>query len=330
MVEQSLLEKYRQRQQDNARRSNTSDLWANIDDGDNFFRILRSAPDGGFYVEAAYHNNLKLLGVDADKGKGCYCRKSFDKKLKCPVCDLLEEMKKSEDPQEVKIAKDCKAKRKCVSWAFKLKSPQDVEPEDPTPRILTYGATVESQLLTYFLDPDYGDFTDPETGRNITITKTGKELNTEYSVRPRPKVSGFAFDPSNLASIESTIPPRSYTDMCEMLGQEPQEGYSEEHKPEPAKKTATPAAATLPKPVAKAATPPAKKATVPASKPKPAPAPEPEPEEPPVEGGEEEGGEEDTSKPSCFGDGETFNPRSDECKACPHMKPCKDIFLGIG
>lgn len=346
MASESLLEKYRRRQEENSRRSGGQDIWANIEDGDNFFRILQSDKEGGFYVEALYHNNLKLIGVPQEKGKGCYCRKSFDRKAKCPICDFVDSLLKSEDPKEVEVGKKVRAKKKLCAWVFKLKSPQDVEPEDDKPRIMTFGQTVESQLLTYFLDPDYGDFTDPKTGRNITITRTGKDLNTEYSVRPRPKTSAFSFqwDKNGPPSIPDAIPPRSYNDMCEMLGQEPEEGADETPAPPPAKTPPAPPKAQPPKPAPKATPPPEpeeneggeddtppppppKKPPVATTvkKPAPAPKPAPEPETPPEE---TEGG--DTGKPACYGDGETFNPRSDECKACPHMKPCKDIFLGIG
>jgi hypothetical protein len=355
MATEALLAKYRQRQAEASRRQGSKDIWTNIDPGDNFFRILKSAPDGGFYVSALYHNRLQLLGVPADMGKGCYCRKSFDSKAKCPICELVERLAASGDPQDAEVAKACKAKVKLCSWAFKLKSPQDTEPEEAKPRILTYPPSVESQLLTYFLDPDYGDFTDPKTGRNITISKTGTGLGTEYSVRPRPKASAFAFDASQLPSIAETIPPRSYEEMCRMLGQEPEEGEealapapaptpapTPKHEPEPAPpQKAKPVVTTtkVPAPAPVAAKPAPKPPITPKPVAKAAPLPlEPEPEEePPTEEAEpsdtppvDDAITPDDSKPACFGDGDTFNPRSDVCKACPYMQPCKNIFLGIG
>ena len=34
-------------------------------------------------------------------------------------------------------------------------------------------------------------------------------------------------------------------------------------------------------------------------------------------------------KPACFGDGETFSPRSAECKGCPESEECKAIFIKV-
>ena len=40
-----------------------------------------------------------------------------------------------------------------------------------------------------FGDPDYGDITDFDEGREVTIKRTGQGLNTEYNILPRPKAT---------------------------------------------------------------------------------------------------------------------------------------------
>ena len=44
-----------------------------------------------------------------------------------------------------------------------------------------FGKTVYQELLAFFADPDYGDLTDPTSGRDITVEfKTAKELGKNY------------------------------------------------------------------------------------------------------------------------------------------------------
>jgi len=56
--------------------------------------------------------------------------------------------------------------------------------ESRGPQVLATGVQIFEQLLGYFTDPGWGDFTHPKTGYNVTINRTGIGLNTEYKVRP--------------------------------------------------------------------------------------------------------------------------------------------------
>jgi hypothetical protein len=52
-------------------------------------------------------------------------------------------------------------------------------------QIFPAGREVLRQLLTYFVDPDWGDLTDPDKGYDVVIEKAGSGLQTSYTVRPR-------------------------------------------------------------------------------------------------------------------------------------------------
>ena len=61
------------------------------------------------------------------------------------------------------------------------------------------------QIIDIICDPDYGDITDFNTGRDITITKSGKGLNTEYSVLAKPKET-IATDQYSEEELDEKLP----------------------------------------------------------------------------------------------------------------------------
>jgi hypothetical protein len=56
-----------------------------------------------------------------------------------------------------------------------------------------FGKTVYQEILGYIADPDYGDITDPSSGRDITIEYTSAEdAGTSYpvtTIRVKPNVT---------------------------------------------------------------------------------------------------------------------------------------------
>ena len=65
-------------------------------------------------------------------------------------------------------------------------------------RLYSFGKTVYEELLGYIADPDYGDITDPKTGRDITLEYISKEnSDTKFaktSVKVKPKESPLSTD----------------------------------------------------------------------------------------------------------------------------------------
>jgi len=75
-------------------------------------------------------------------------------------------------------------------------------------RFWGFGKTVYQEILGYIADPDYGDITDPTSGRDLTIEyKSAEEAGTTYpttTIRVKPSTSPVSEDAERAtAFIES-------------------------------------------------------------------------------------------------------------------------------
>ena len=218
----SLADKYRAKQEALKTRGGQDydKLWATLQDGPNRVRFFPNPTDGGFYLEGGTHRNLNLLGCVDGEGKpvkAALCPTAFDPKAPCPICELLKTFKVSKDVKERGLHDKCRAKERYFSWVRILSDPsEDSIPAGENAQVLGYGSTILGDLLSYWTDPDYGDFTDPEEGRTATIEKSGTGLDTEYTTKLRPKASSF--DAPDLQPLEEVIAPRSYEELEALLG----------------------------------------------------------------------------------------------------------------
>lgn len=76
--------------------------------------------------------------------------------------------------------------------------------EDKGVRYYSFGKTVYTELLSYFADPDYGDISDPKTGRDITVEYIPKEKSdtsfAKTSVKVKPNASLLSSDANTAKS----------------------------------------------------------------------------------------------------------------------------------
>jgi len=72
-------------------------------------------------------------------------------------------------------------------------------------RFWGFGKTVYQEILGYIADPDYGDITDPTSGRDLTIEyKSAEEAGTSYpttTIRVKPSESPISEDASRATSF---------------------------------------------------------------------------------------------------------------------------------
>jgi hypothetical protein len=72
-------------------------------------------------------------------------------------------------------------------------------------RFWGFGKTVYQEILGYIADPDYGDITDPTSGRDLTIEyKSAEEAGTSYpttTIRVKPSESPISEDTSRATSF---------------------------------------------------------------------------------------------------------------------------------
>jgi hypothetical protein len=137
-------------------------------------------PDGGFFEELRWHWDV------GPERKGMLCRQSFGKR--CYLSEKIQELEASNDLEDQdegqRIAAKVHYRANVIVLGEGAKGVQVVELKRP----------MAKALVEFALDPEVGNFTDPDTGRNVSIEKTGSGLQTRYS-EPR-----IAANPSPIPS----------------------------------------------------------------------------------------------------------------------------------
>ncbi len=164
--------------ENNVGKSTTDFAFDKLADGKNIRRVL--FPKGNkdmFYSDGYVHYQCgpdkKTITCNTTKGESC------------PICQALYKLKDSDNPEDQTAYTLQKRKRRIAINVLNL------DEENPQPKVLFIGATILKGLLQLITDEDYGDITDAETGRNVTITRTGQGLNTSYSVVAKPNASAL-------------------------------------------------------------------------------------------------------------------------------------------
>ena len=181
--------------------------------GKNVRRILWPKGDSdSFYSEGFLHFNL-----GEDSNTVVTCPKTFGSKERCPICEYVEELQKSKNKDDAKLASKLKATRKIYVNTISR------DDDEETPKVLPIGVTVLKGLLEAICDPDYGDITDPDEGRDVTITRKGEGMKTEYSVLIKPKASIVSEDLSaseiedEMTDLDSLFVKKSYEELQDVL-----------------------------------------------------------------------------------------------------------------
>lgn len=184
--------------------------------GKNVRRILwPKGNSDSFYSEGFLHFNL-----GEDGNTVVTCPKTFGSKERCPICEYVEELQKSKNKEDAKLASKLKATRKIYVNAISR------DDDEETPKVLPIGVTVLKGLLEAICDPDYGDITDPDEGRDVTITRKGEGMKTEYSVLIKPKASIVSDELSaseiedEMTDLDSLFVKKSYEELQDVLNGE--------------------------------------------------------------------------------------------------------------
>lgn len=176
--------------------NNNYDKLAN---GKNLRRILFPKGDS----EECSSEGLIHFGLGEGGKTSLVCRKTKDPHAKCPVCDYIAKLQKSKDKNDKKLADALKPRKRVFYNVLDRDNPSDKKDTEEV-KILAVGTTVQKQIVAIMCDPDYGDITDFETGRDITISRTGQGLNTEYTVMPKP-LPTKASDKTDMKTLEEIM-----------------------------------------------------------------------------------------------------------------------------
>lgn len=173
------LDKVTKKSADLKKSGNYNTDYDKLEKGKNVRRVLPPKGDNDvFWSEGFLH-----FGLGSDGKKTVTCLETYGEGKKCPICQYVEELKKSKNKEDKQLVDRIRRVKRTYIAVLN----RDAEEEKPL--VLPVGQTIMKQIVDLICDPDYGDITDFEEGRDITITKSGSGLNTEYSVIAKPKTT---------------------------------------------------------------------------------------------------------------------------------------------
>lgn len=302
-----------------------------LHDGDNTVRLLPPSleymTDTVDYIAFEYKMHFQL-GSEGDR-KNEICPKSLDPKSKCPVCEVVSMLYKTEQEDDKALASKIYAKKRFIFNVI------DLENKDKGIQILEVGIKIYEAIVQFTVHPKWGDLLDLDVGRDITITKVNRKESKskfeEYSVAPDPTIASTReYLPDNfkeaIGNLQKSIPQvKTYDELKAIL-----EGGESTVDMAAVKASAPISAPTIDTPAEKAPveetrakTPP--KAPAPAVQDKVV-ASEPAsggPRTSPLKMIEKDG----QQVPYCFGD--LYAPRRAECIPCQFKVDCRTKFLEV-
>ena len=167
--------------------------------GKNRIRILPSwkGPDEEFYKEAPTHWN-----IGPEQNRSVICPKITGGK--CPVCSKANKLSQSDSAKEQSASEKLLPKTRVIFNILDLDSKEK--------NILQWSCSENQlqELLGFYIDPDYGDFTHPKKGFDVIITRKGEGLNTRYKLllaRNPSKIKGWKKMKKDLPNLDNKYKP---------------------------------------------------------------------------------------------------------------------------
>lgn len=166
-------------------------------EGKNQIRIIQTSQDGKFWADIGVHwikaeANGKPLAV-----VGC---REIIKDEQCEICDAIEQAaRQAVDDESLKIIKDWKAKKSILLVA--LVRTDDASSE--VPQIVEITPSTFTQIISCIDEYEESgvNILDPKSGHDIIIKRSGRGLDTEYTVLVAPKPSSY-----NAKSVHANLP----------------------------------------------------------------------------------------------------------------------------
>lgn len=162
--------------------------------GRNVIQILPAkSKDDEFFLEVPYHQMGKSCGF-----KQVVCSEQLNGDT-CVLCESAKNMSKKE-------AKSLRVKKK---FYLNILVNREV-------KVLSVGQFIFREILALLLDPDYGESI--LNGREIVISKSGRGLDTKYTVTARPVFEQFTKDYSDqMADLNIFAKVKSSQDILYLL-----------------------------------------------------------------------------------------------------------------
>jgi len=153
-----------------------------------------SRPEGDFYVKqlAHYKLNPNLPNIPV------VCPKTKNPKAKCPGCNKHAELKSSTNPADKAAAEQIRAKARYPMCVVPRTGPD-------AGKVMVYTApkSIVDKILGLIDNPEYDDVNNAMEGTDLTFTKTGKGMDTEYDVIASRRSTPISEDEDEVADLLS-------------------------------------------------------------------------------------------------------------------------------
>jgi hypothetical protein len=151
-------------------------MWFKANEKDTTIRMLPYPHAKDPFIEVYFHYNIgnerSLVCPDAMLGKPC------------PICEAADKFRNMGGDDNWQIAKSLFPKLRTYSPII-IK-----DDEEPVVKLWGYSKTIYNILLEHMMDPDWGDFTDEATGRDLVVKTSppGKNGNNTNFHKPEAKL----------------------------------------------------------------------------------------------------------------------------------------------
>lgn len=167
------------------------------------FRLLPGQEPGSedkdFFVKVLLHYK-----VSPSAKIPVVCPRTLDPHAECPVCVKVNALYKTGNEQDKKQASLMKARSRYNLGVIPLEgdSPENIG------KIFVWTApkSIKDDVIGLFEDADYGDVTDPRTGRDLKLKITGEMFDTEYELLPSPEKTPISDDDSEIEMVLAAQP----------------------------------------------------------------------------------------------------------------------------
>jgi len=151
--------------------------------------------DGQPFVDRWYY-----YGIGGDKAPAILSPKQFGKRD--PIQELIDKLREDGSDASRDLVKKLYPKLRTTA-AVVVRGE-----EDKGVRFWTFGKMIYQDLLKLMLDEDYGDITDPESGRDIkvSVTKQPGKTYADTKVTPRASQTPLSKDSGQVKQWLSSIP----------------------------------------------------------------------------------------------------------------------------
>lgn len=140
-------------------------------------RILNPGPEKEFAVEVTqFYLNQTIKGVYSPATLG----------KPCPIMEKYLELKESKKPEDKEFAKKLVPKKKYLIpvGVYKDTAGKGVDTEQ-TGKFIQVTSDLYNEIITYYLDEEWGDMTDVKTGYDFKLSRVGSgQFDTEYTAAP--------------------------------------------------------------------------------------------------------------------------------------------------